>query len=228
MRTTRYKLSLRFGIGAGIFLVLLAIVTIIILFNLSRAQENINLVVGRTNEKIATVELLSGQIRDIQIHTRNIALLTTASAMQDELAKIKNTRMLYNENEERLDKLLTSSEGRALLAELKELHAKATPLVDKVVSLGFQNNDKMATEFLMKEVEPITEKRLLVLEKVVKQQKQIIHAAAEEAESAHARVRIMTLFLSGITLVTGIILSAIFIFLGLGIEHVDPVTSRDM
>ena len=149
-------------------------------------------------------------IKTVDIYTRNIILISDEQVMRDELKKLQGARNIYDTAESRLDGIFTSEEDKEQMAKIKELRVKARPMVNHTIELGLKNMDKEAIPYLLNEVVPANEKRLAVLNVLIKQQQDLSKKIAEDISRTHTRSRILTFMLGVLALALGI---STFIFL---------------
>lgn len=211
MRLSNLKITLRLGVGFSLILMTLIFITITGLNKIGLAQQKLDQVMNDLNVKVATLEVMTGLIKDIDIYTRDIILFTNQGEMQDHLNKLLITRNIYDQAESRLDTLFVSKEDKVLLDKIKELRSTARPSLNRAIELGLKDKNQDATNLLMKEVVPLTDERLKTLEQLIERQKELAKKTAEEAKSAHNYARILTFCLGALAL--ALFLFVAFIFL---------------
>lgn len=218
MQFEKFKFTLRAGLGLAVFLIMLIVALLVSLNNINQAENKLNRLGGDLQAKTAVIEFQREMIQEIQIRTRNIALLTDADMMQQELKMLQVARNLYDQAEARFDQIFANETDKALFLQAKQLRAIARPLADRVIQLGLENKDKEATELLMKEVVPATDARLQVLQKIEAQQKALVKRTTEEASSAHFHVRVLMFLLGGFALLLGLLVAGVVVFFAYGLD----------
>jgi hypothetical protein len=187
-----------------VFLAVITGFTIVSLKDIGRAQEKLNLIVNDIAIKIATAESMVAMIKTVDIYTRNIILITDVKVMRDELKKLQGARNIYDAAETRLESVFTSEEDKDQIRKIKELRAKARPMVNHAIELGLKNMDKEAIPYLLHEVVPANEQRLTALNGLIKRQQDLSKKIAEDIGKTHNRSRILTFVLGVLALALGI------------------------
>lgn len=188
----------------ALFLSVILILTIIGLKDISDAKEKLNLIVNDITIKIVTAESMVAMIRTVDVYTRNIILITDVQTMRDELRKLQGARNIYDAAESRLDSVFTSEEDKEQVKKIKELRAKARPMVNHAIELGLKNMDKEAIPYLLHEVVPANEQRLAALNSLIKRQQDFSKKIAQDIDRTHTRSRVLTFVLGVLSLALGI------------------------
>lgn len=228
IKLTRFRATRKLAIVSGILLISLIVITAINLHNINDAQEKMNQMVNDINVKVAVVGSMEDMIKDVQIYIRNIALDTDMRQMQDELRKLQTARNMYDESESRLEKLFVSDEDKTQLARMKELRMAVRPIADHAIELGLQNKDQEANALITQQVEPMTKRRLVVIQEVVEQQKKAGQKAAEEIMTAQEHARVLTLVLGFLALVLGMVVAFVAMIFALGMDGAGSSAGREM
>jgi hypothetical protein len=211
------------------FLAIIITLTIIGLVNIGEAQKKLDRIVNNINIKIVAAESMVAMIRTVDVYTRNIILITDVNVMNDELKKLQGSRDIYDSAESRLDNIFTSEEDREQINKIKELRARARPMVNHAIELGLKNNDIDAIQFLLNEVVPVNEQRLAALNELIKHQQEQSKMVARDIAEAHLRTSVLTAVLGMLALVLGV---STYIFLPSKIKsyyegpRMDEVTPR--
>lgn len=186
------------------FLSIIIALTIIGLVNIGEAQKKLDRIVNNINIKIVAAESMVAMIRTVDVYTRNIILITDVDVMNDELKKLQGSRDIYDSAESRLDNIFTSEEDSDQIKEIKELRAKARPMVNHAIELGLRNNDIDAIPFLLNEVVPVNEQRLAALNELIKRQQEQSQMVARDIAEAHLRTSVLTAVLGMLALALGV------------------------
>ena len=134
-------------------------------------------------------------------------LITNEADMKNESPKIVAARDRYNQALEALEKTAASEAGKALRAKIKAAQDTARPLNDKVLALGLANKSDEATQLLLKEAGPATQKWLDALDENLSLQEENTKKATEDAAQAYESARLLMLSLSAIALLLGVFIA---------------------
>lgn len=214
----------RVALGLFLFLVLLILIVGTSIYKISKAGDRLDLMANDLTVKLATLDTMIDGMKDVEIYSRNIILESDENDMQNEYRKILVARSLYDDAESRLDALFTSSKDKELLNKIRELRVATRPLINHAIELGWKNQDRAATAFLIKNTVPLIRERRALLEQLRIQQKAAIDLAKEEATSAHTQAGVL-IFILGILLVAASLalsVMAILLFLSIGVLQTLP------
>lgn len=228
MHFEKFRFTLWAGLGIAVFLIMLIMALLVSLNNINQAENELNRLGGGLQAKTAVIAFQRDIIQEIQIRTRNIALLTDVAMMQQELKMLQGARNLYDQAETRFDQIFANETDKALFLKAKQLRAIARPLADRVIQLGLENKDSEATELLMKELVPITDARLRVLQEIEEQQKTLVKQTTEAASRAHFHVRVLMFLLGGFALLLGLLVAGVVMFFAYGLDVAKAVEQQEV
>jgi len=203
------KIAPRLGLGFGMVLLLLAAISG---FGLSR-MANINQAVETITRVYNPATKLANSMRLLVNRTgatiRDIVLLTDEPSIKAASETLKSRRALYDADEAKLQTMFdsnakTTAKEKELLTKIKELKAKATPLMSKVAELGEQNKNEEATTVLMKEALPAQRAWLDAAGDLADYEGTLSEEAAASAEQAYITALTLVLVLSALALALGI------------------------
>jgi methyl-accepting chemotaxis protein len=203
------KIAPRLGLGFGMVLLLLAAISG---FGLSR-MANINQAVETITRVYNPATKLANSMRLLVNRTgatiRDIVLLTDEPSIKAASETLKSRRALYDADEAKLQTMFdsnakTTPKEKELLAKIKELKGKATPLMSKVAELGEQNKNDEATTVLMKEALPAQRAWLDAAGELADYEGTLSEEAAASAEQAYTTALTLVLVLSALALALGV------------------------
>jgi methyl-accepting chemotaxis protein len=152
------KIGIRLGLGFGlVFALMIAIIMIGIVQmreindKLERIVNVNNLQVDLTNDMLDSVHVVSRVIR-------SITLLEDNTAESQEKKKMDEARQKYDEAASKLEKLVSTDEGKAILAKISLACEKSRDINNKIVEMAMAGKRSEATGTLMTESNPEMQK----------------------------------------------------------------------
>ncbi|MFV0676187.1 methyl-accepting chemotaxis protein [Variovorax sp. tm] len=197
------KIGTRLGAGFAAVLLLLAGIAVLGLNAMTDIQTRLNGIVTGNNVKVASVNKMVDAIRDIAILDSNLILLTEDGAMREEMKKIAAARDRFTTSRAVLEKLLTTAEGKTLLARIDEKVAVLVPLNARLSELGLQNNNEEATSLFISKFQPAVRSVLAELDAMAEHQEKRSQEANDEAAAGYAWSRNLMLALGCLAVLIG-------------------------
>lgn len=146
------KISTRLSAGFGLLILLLILCTGIAVHALWQAREGMNDTVDVKMKRFALVLDMRGDVRDMAIAVRNLALLSDPVQMQPEWQRLTAQREAYIQKREKLEKSMStnvSAQGKAALERALSAEGAAFSTLMTAGKLGLDNRQQEATAFLM-------------------------------------------------------------------------------
>ncbi|MBI3523652.1 MAG: methyl-accepting chemotaxis protein [Betaproteobacteria bacterium] len=198
------KIGTRLGLGFGLVLVQLCIISFVGISRMESVKKNMDFVVHVNNVKIALANSMRGQLNVIARSVRNLALLSDVAEMKKEEALMQEARTQYGVLRDKLEKMVVTSEGRKMFAAINEAQQRTRPLVDQTVALGLDNKDAEATALLMKEVRPAQNKWFDAIQAMVERFESQNNKMIEESSQAYENAYKLMLILSITSVLLGV------------------------
>jgi methyl-accepting chemotaxis protein len=114
------KIGVRLGIGFGLMILLLVIISAIAYFRVGQLNTEIENMVNDKFPKTALANEALGHINVTARAIRNAMLVKTPEAAQQELDRLMAARKATAETFEKLEKMITSEEGKKVFAKVME------------------------------------------------------------------------------------------------------------
>lgn len=131
---------------------LLAICTGVAIKTLSHSRASMDNVVNMKMKKYKLALDMRGNVRDMAIAVRNLALLTAPKDMQPEWVRLQKQKALFAASREELARLMQSDStpaARAVMQSIIKEEKIAMPAFDRAGQLGLQNLQQETVTYLM-------------------------------------------------------------------------------
>ncbi len=201
------KVSTRLATGFGLLILLLVICTGVALHALTDAQRGMNDAVNNKMKRFGLVLDMRGDIRDMAIAVRNMALLSDPKEMQPEWERLQAGRHKYiSEREQLVDSMShsVSAQGKTVLDEILAAEDNAMQTLMTAGKMGMENRQQEATVYLLKTTRPAQRKLLDALNRLTDIQKaQTVDTVAETSETV-SRTRTVLIVLTLLSVLTAV------------------------
>jgi len=201
------KVSTRLATGFGLLVLLLVICTGTALHALSAAERGMKDAVNNKMKRFSLVLDMRGDIRDMAIAVRNLALLSDPGEMQPEWERLQAGRQKYISEREKLADSMSHSvtaQGKAVLDEILAAEDDAMKTLMTAGRLGLENHQQEATPYLMKTARPAQRKLLDALNRLTDIQKAQTVATVTETSETVSRTRTVLIVLTLLSVLTAV------------------------
>jgi methyl-accepting chemotaxis protein len=199
------KIGIRLGIGFGFVVILLAGISILAYSRLSQLNASVSDLAKDKFPKTVIANEITGQINVVARALRNILLVKRAEDVNKELERITDARKKVGENFAKLEKIITSEEGKKALA--KAMDARKAYLVDQTAFLELRSAGKTdaAIDLLLTNVRKSQADYLGAVDELVRFQSVLVENTGKEAEEIANRTEqlIMILAFGALALAVG-------------------------
>ncbi len=201
------KIGVRLGLGFGLLLLLMLAMIVIGMSDISKIDRRIETIVNDNMVKSSLIGEMRTDARDTAIAARDCLLVTDPAAKQGEANRVKAYRIGYSEAAQKLAALITSADGKALLAKIDAARETNRPLVDEAIQLCLAGQNQKAVAVLTQQAGASQRALLGALESLNKLQDTNNDHDAAVAQQEYASARSLMLAVGGSALIIGIILA---------------------
>lgn len=201
------KVSTRIGTGFGLLVLLLIICTGVAFNGLTQAQRGMDDVVNNRMKRLTLALDMRGNVRDMAIAVRNMALMSSPEEMQPEWQRLETQRDKYIKERELLVKNMSqnvTANGKAVLEEVLAAEDDALKTLINAGKMALQNNDQETTAYLLKTVRPAQQRLLKGLNELADIQKQLSNDRVHELSDTVANARLMLALLCLFSVITAV------------------------
>ncbi len=150
---------------------------------------------------------MRGDIRDMAIAARNLALLSDPKEMQPEWERLQNGRQKYISEREQLADSMShsvSAKGKDVLNDILATEEGTIQALLAAGKMGMDNRQQEATAYLMKTVRPVQRKLLSALSQLTDIQKQQTVDTVSETGETVSRARTVLIVLVLLSILTAV------------------------
>ncbi|MBE3026169.1 methyl-accepting chemotaxis protein [Janthinobacterium sp. BJB303] len=201
------KVGTRLGLGFALVLVLLVAVTVLGIARMAQIQERLDHVINVNNVVTRLVIDMRGNVSDRITSLRILTLMTDASDMEPEMARIKTQTSTYQETQKKLEEkfaIESTAEEKTLLASIKEYEAAAMPAIAKASALWMANDAEGATRVMIKEIRPVQKKWMEALEQLATLEDKLNEQMQSDARKAFDSARLFMIILGVLAVAMGV------------------------
>jgi methyl-accepting chemotaxis protein len=170
MKISDLRIGVRMGLGFGLVLLLLASVTLLGVSRLTALNDDTNVLVNERLPKAISTYEIAGIVNFNARTMRNMLLLSDEGDIQKELQRLQEKKAQNNENFARMDALVKTGQGRALLDAVEDARAKYGVQQKEFLRLVGEGKKTEATELLMTKVRERQQVFLDALDAMIKYQ----------------------------------------------------------
>ena len=207
MNLAKMKVGTRLGLGFALVLVLLVAVTVLGIARMAQIQERLDHVINVNNVVTRLVIDMRGNVSDRITSLRILTLMTDASDMEPEMARIKVQTSTYQETQKKLEEkfaIESTAEEKTLLASIKEYEAAAMPAIAKASALWMANDAEGATRVMIKEIRPVQKKWMEALEQLATLEDKLNEQMQSDARKAFDSARLFMISLGVLAVAMGV------------------------
>lgn len=189
------KISTRLIIGFGFLILLFALCVGISHHALSHAQKGMDNVATVKMKKYGLILDMRGNLRDMAVAVRNVALFTDPALVKEEYERLESQKKFYIQNRIALEKLLKEDStfaGRKKLSEIIQLEQKALMTIENTAQLAMSRRTQEAVNYLISVNRPVHRALMDALNDMTTVQMDNTRNAVEEnRKNANAAVTVL-------------------------------------
>ena len=201
------NIGTRLGLGFGLVLILLTILSTLSIFKLSEMEASILSLTDNRYPKTVLANEIAYATMDATRVVRNLILQSDETARAASKAALDKDRAKINENFEQLEKVTVSVKGKELIRNMIDTRAAFRSYTDEVVGLAMNNKRDEATKVLYGENYKTQTAYLAAVKQFVEFQGSRMLDASNQAIEDYHLARNLTVMLSAVALVVGLVVA---------------------
>jgi methyl-accepting chemotaxis protein len=202
------KIGVRLGLGFGLVLVLLAVISVVSYLRVGQISEQINDLVHDKFPKTVIANDIIDDVNTIARALRNSLLVNSASERQKELDRVEKARAEIVEGFDKLEKVIRSEEGKKALA--KALEARRVFVADQNKFLELQKDGKRdeAIEYMVSTMRKTQAEYIAAVADLIANQSELMTKTGEEANQVAAQTKMLIMTLGVAAIVIAVLFAA--------------------
>jgi methyl-accepting chemotaxis protein len=204
MQLNNIKVGTRLAAGYGLIVAFLIGITLLAYFRLMALDDSIRLIVDDRYPKVVYANQILEGISDNAIRLRNLLLLTDPALQQRDLDGIKANSRQVSSYIDKLDHVLTTPKGRAILADMQEARSHYLQSQQRFISL-YESGDREGASAIL--VGAMAEQRQIYFDRVkglVQLGGKLMEISGAEAHQASADSARMMLLLASVAVLLAV------------------------
>ena len=192
------KIGVKLGSGFGLVLLLLAAIALIGINRMSMLDQNTEKIVTKDWMKAAIANDIGEYANDNAKANMELFLVSDKQSIAKILERIDGNKKKITEKIDQIDAMIYLSEGKALLAKVKEARKPYVASFTKASNLLLTEGKRdAATTLMVTETLPALKNFIAEIDNLVSFQKSIVDASGKEAKQTYESARVMMLVLGG-------------------------------
>jgi len=213
MKFSDLKISRRLGIGLGLIIAFMVLLTATGIWSLGTMNNKIEQIISVNNTKIDLAHQIQTSVAALDKAILTIVLVRDENLVKEEKKKVDNARAVYGASMEKLETMEKSTKGKELIGTFKKNVTIARGANDRVIDLALAGNTQSAASLLSGSLQ-ISTMLTNACEDMVKYQSECTAVAAKEARTTFVRARFLLMIIGAIVFAFAVFLAS---FLARGI-----------
>jgi methyl-accepting chemotaxis protein len=197
------KIGARLGIGFGIILLMVVCVLAADILISANARDAQNQGLRHANAKAVQAGLMRSAVLEGGIAARNVGLQYTTPSMLKEEEKFQQQRAKFLEAQKKLADLGLSDAEKAIVASIVSLNAQTDAPLKEAMELVKSYSNEAAGKLISSQIDPLNQKAIAEIDKLVNLQQAAIDGLLESAEAAGRRLTMILIGMGVLTVLMG-------------------------
>lgn len=190
------RIGVRLGIGFGMMVLLLVIISAASYLRLSQLNDSISLIANDRFPKTVWANNIIDQLNAAARTVRNILLIDDGHELQEQMDRFSNISSVINENMEKLNSTVDSDNGKKMLAKLVILSKAYGDDQNYIMNLIKSGRKKEAIDFLFSDLRKTQAAYITAVNDLIVFQGEQMEAGGHEANDQAASGIMLILVLS--------------------------------
>ena len=204
MNFRQLRIGTRLAIGFGVILISLILILIAGSVLSARNRQVMMKGIELSHSKTAQAANMKSSMLEGGLAIRNIGMQTDLSEIEKQKSLIKNKRAKFNEAHDKLVALGLSNEEKKILDAITGYDQQVDAPTKEAFKMLLSFNGEEAVKLIATQIDPLQQKALLEINKLVDLQDAASAELANQAESNASKLVAVLLVIGGIVLVAGV------------------------
>ncbi|MBV8657348.1 MAG: MCP four helix bundle domain-containing protein [Burkholderiales bacterium] len=200
-----WKIGMRLGLGFGIVLVLLVVMTVTSLARMASMAVDLDELGNKRAQKIELASQVNSLIDQRLGALRDVILHTDEAGINASKQRIVATRAEVDEVYKKLDAVISSEEGKKLVASIKASDDAMREKVNEMLPHALKNENDIATKLLYENILPAQEKLVAQLTAFNDYQAERGKKGYEESIAHYEAARTIMLAMAAVAILIGVL-----------------------
>lgn len=205
MFLTNLRIGVKLGLAFGFLLLMIVMMICFGLFNTMKVNESVGEIAKGNYVKTVLAFQASRALDDLAGAMRMLVLLKDEKGIAGERRKLEEARARYQDAMKRLEALERSEKGTRLIETAKGLIAPTVQVNNRVVELALAGRRDEATELLLKEAVPLTERVQGAFDEQLRFQQESVDAAYDRSVAIYGRTKSVQLIAGAVSVILGLL-----------------------
>jgi len=179
------KIGVRLAFGFGVIVVLLIAIAAIGVSRLTALADGTQVIVADKYPQVVLCNTVMNEANKIAQAVRNALLFNDPEQVKQEIAKIRESRILIEGTLPRLGKLVQSNQGHVLFKHVLDTGNTYVVALDQLLKVVNDGQKDQAIEFLTKDMRPVQQSYFDALDKLAAYQTQVMDQAGVDADNQY-------------------------------------------
>lgn len=206
MRLGNIKIGVRLALGFGLVLALMVAIIIVGVTEIKQVNDKLERIVNVNNAQVNLAADMLDSVHVVSRCIRSITLVNDMSAKQKEKEKIDDARKQYNEAEQKIEKMISTEDGKAVLSKAKQLKEQSREVNDRIINLAMSNNHDGAVNLLM-EADPVVNQWRSALRELDSYANSRTAMRYEEAKQNYQKALMLMVAIGAAAIVLGLLIA---------------------
>ncbi|MGK5078760.1 methyl-accepting chemotaxis protein [Janthinobacterium sp. HLX7-2] len=208
----RWKIATRLRAGLGVLVVMLMMVSSLGISRMAENQHRVTEITEVNNLKSRLATTMRDSVYEGMVHLRNVALVGSLSAIQEELAQLNEQHRRYVQVQGKLASTFSGHSAdavreRALLQEIRQAQTAAGPLIARVATMAAANQGDQVYQVLVNELLPVQARWMRGLDALIRYEEALSDKAAKDGQQSYESARLLMLLMGSFSVVLAVIVS---------------------
>ncbi len=202
-----FKIGVRLGVGFGLVVLLLIGITFLGATRMAMLSENTDVIVNTDVAKVGHAATLEGAYRANSTRYLELLIVTDKAEVTKILERVEANRKTANEANEKLDGLVKSPEGKAVVSKMKDGRTVYAVSYTKFLKAVAEGKREEAGQIAIAEMLPALHAFLGTIKDIEHFQAKILTKAVEHSHEIYSDARNLMLTLAGLAVLLAVMIA---------------------